>query len=152
MSVELKVAREINNFQTLDLDALSKALHQLPVPTKFVSRMDIPADYHVCSEQELLDALFGVFERFPWEEDFGLWSAVANAIELFEESRVRDGIIQSLHRQPMWKTAELATQYCTKDQIEELVRHCQDIHSRSEKDIRSNFDHIIGILEDILEG
>jgi len=152
MSVELKVAREINNLQTLDLDALSKVLRQLPMPTKFVSRMDIPAYYHVCSEQELLDALFGIFERFPWEEDFGLWSAVTNAIELFEESRVRDGIIHSLQRQPMWKTAELATQYCTRGQIKELVRHCQDIRSRSEKDIQSNFEHIIGILQDVLEG
>ena len=80
MSVELDVAREINALKSLDLDKLSQLLRELPMPTKFASKADIPENYHLCSEQALLNALFRILERFPFEKDFGLWSTVGHAI------------------------------------------------------------------------
>lgn len=147
MSLELYVAREITALKSLDLDKLSQLLRELPVPTKFASRADIPENYHLCSEQELLDALFGLFERFPTEEDFGLWSTVGHAIELFEESRVRAGLVRSIKRQPMWKTAELATQYCTESQIEDFLQYCQEIGDGSEGESHPDYAHLIKMLE-----
>jgi hypothetical protein len=148
MSVELEVAREIRALRSLDLDRLSQALRKLPVPTKFVNRKGIPEGFHSYSEQELLDALFDVFERFPTEEDFGLWSSVAHAIEMFEEDKIRTGLVASIKRQPMWKTAELAVSYCTKEQLEGLLQYCnaRSVHLASESKI--DMEHIIHILKE----
>jgi hypothetical protein len=148
MSVELEVAKEIQALHTLDLDRLSQALHKLPIPKKFKSSKDIPEKFHLYSEQELLDALFDVFERFPGEEDFGLWSTVAQAIELFEEEKIRAGIMASLTRQPMWKTAELAVQYCTKGQLEAILQHCGSFRLQPGNSERVDIGHIMHILEE----
>ena len=147
MSVGINVAKGIRALKSLDLDKLSKLLRELPVPTKFASSADIPDNYHLCSEQALLDALFEILERFPFEEDFRLWSTVGHAIELFEESRVRDGLVKSIKRQPMWKTAELATQYCSEIQIEVLIQYCQEMDDKAEEESHPDHAYLIKILE-----
>jgi len=148
MSVEMEVARQIRALRFLDLDRLSQALGRLPTPTKFISSKNIPQKIHWCSEQELLDALFDIFERFPGDEDFGLWSSVTDAIELFEEEKIRTRLLLSLKRQPMWKTAELAVQYCTKEQLEVILQYCISFRLQPGNGKRVDMGHVIHILEE----
>lgn len=82
-ALEREVSKTLNELrETLDLEKLQEALEKLPTMKMYSSAQDIPSNDHECTEQELLDALFGVFERFPSHEDFGLWSIVTSHIKL----------------------------------------------------------------------
>ena len=127
MTIERTIAEELHALDNLDHDRLLAILMKLPVPGKVPSGTDLSHYKQWYKERALLDELFSVMERFWDEEDFGLWSTVAMAIELFSEERIITGCIASLYRQPMWKTVELAGQYCSKDQIQQFLRHFQSL-------------------------